>query len=206
MNAGPAVAAMRRGLRAASASLVLVLAACASAPPAVPARDPALVHADIVRRLPDTLADRQGWAGDIQAALAAQRIEANTENICAVLAVTAQESGFVANPVVPDLARLSRAEIDRRAAAAHVPGLLVDAALRLPSSDGRSYGQRLGQARTERDLSVLYEDMIQRVPLGGRLFAGHNPVQTGGPMQVSIAFAEQRADGYPWPRPGSIRD
>ena len=41
--------------------------------------------------------------------------------------------------------------------------------------------------------------------MGGKLFGGFNPVHTGGPMQVSIAFAEQHADGYPYPLDGSIR-
>ena len=36
----------------------------------------------------------------------------------------------------------------------------------------------------------MYEDFIGQVPIGQRLFAGCNPVRTGGPMQVSIEFAE----------------
>jgi hypothetical protein len=45
------------------------------------------------------------------------------------------------------------------------------------------------------------------VPLGKRLFADWNPVRTGGPMQVSIAFAEAhaRSRGYPYPVAVSIR-
>ena len=31
------------------------------------------------------------------------------------------------------------------------------------------------------------------VPMGRTLFGGFNPVHTGGPMQVSIDFAEQQA-------------
>ncbi len=183
----------------------LALAGCASAPP-VPTRPPGDVRDEIVRRMPARVADREGWAADIQAAFAAQRIEPGSENICAVLAITEQESGYVANPAVAGLPRIARAEIDRRAAALHVPRLLVDAALALPSSDGRTYAERLQTARTERDLSELYEDMIGRVPLGRRLFAGFNPVQTGGPMQVGIPFAESKAAGYPYPVQGSIRD
>ncbi|MEG3194254.1 DUF1615 family protein, partial [Lysobacter sp. D1-1-M9] len=44
-----------------------------------------------------------------------------------------------------------------------------------------------------------------KVPLGGRLFDGFNPVETGGPMQVSIPFAEANADRYPYPVHASIR-
>jgi len=150
--------------------------------------------------------DRAGWAADIQTAFAAQRIEPSTENICAVLAVAEQESGYRADPVVAGLPKIARGEIDRRAASKHIPKFLVDAALSIKSSNGNSYAQRLQGARTERQLSEIYEDMIGRVPLGKRLFADMNPVQTAGPMQVSIAFAESHADRYPYPIGGSVRD
>jgi len=52
------------------------------------------------------------------------------------------------------------------------------------------------------------KDLIGSVPLGKQLFANANPVRTGGPMQVSIAFAEQHAKdhAYPYPIGSSIRD
>ncbi len=37
------------------------------------------------------------------------------ENICSVLAVAQQESGYQADPVVPGLSKIARQEIDRRA-------------------------------------------------------------------------------------------
>ena len=81
----------------------------------------------------------------------------------------------------------------------------VMAALQIPSTDGRSYDQRLDDVRTERELSELFEEIIGRVPLGTRLLAQRNPVRTGGPMQVSIAYAQSRADAYPYPVGHSIR-
>ena len=123
-----------------------------------------------------------------------------------MLAVIEQESGYQADPEVVNLPAIARGEIKRRAGALHVPGFMVDSAMKIRSTDGRSYAARLKEVRTERELSGLYEELIGRVPLGGRLFADHNPVQTGGPMQVSIPFAESVARGYPYPVPGSIRD
>ncbi|MBD9436537.1 DUF1615 domain-containing protein [Pseudoxanthomonas sp. PXM03] len=183
----------------------LLVAACATAPPA-PVRPPADTRSEIMRRMPAKVADRERWAADIETAFAAQRIEPNSENICAVLAVTEQESGYVANPAVANLPKIARGEIDRRASALHVPGFMVDAALALRSPDGRSYAERLRAVRTERDLSDIYQDMIGSVPLGRRLFSDYNPVQTGGPMQVGIPFAESNASDYPYPVEGSIRD
>lgn len=156
--------------------------------------------------MPDNVADRSGWAVDIQTAFDAQRIPANSENICAALAVTEQESGFHADPTVPNLPAIARAEINRRAAALHVPALVVDTALKIHSPDGRTYEQRLRNAHTERELSAIYEDLIDRVPLGKRLLADRNPVQTAGPMQVSVTFAEANAESYPYPFSGSLRD
>lgn len=186
------------------AVVLLVLAGCATAPRPV-GQPPQVVRDEVVRRMPANVDDRAGWAADIQTAFAAQHIDPMPENICAVLAVIAQESGYKADPPVANLPAIARREIERRAAAVHVPGFMVDAALKVRSTDGRSYGQRLQTVRTERELSELYEELIGRVPLGGRLFDGYNPVQTGGPMQVSIPFAESNARNYPYPH-DSIRD
>ena len=156
-------------------------------------------------KIPPRVADREGWAADIQRALEAQDLPANVENICATLAVLEQESGYVADPAVPGLGRIARSELERRANAKRIPDLAVDAALRIRATDGRTYGEQLAAARTERELSLIFEDIIGRVPLGQRLFDGWNPVQTGGPMQVSIPFAEANARGYPYPVSHSIR-
>lgn len=183
--------------------LAALLGACATAP-RVPTLDQ--VRADVARRIPGNVSDRQGWATDIAVAMHAQDIAANPENICSVLAVLEQESGYVADPVVPNLARVSRGELERRARAKRIPLFALNTALRLPSSDGRSYADRLAVVRTERELSEVYEDLVGRVPLGKRLFENWNPVQTGGPMQVSIPFAEANDRGYPYQVQGSIRN
>lgn len=199
----PSPPALRRRLAAWLAAALL--AGCASQP-TQPPRSPAQVRAQIVRLMPAGVTDREGWATDIQVAFAAQGIEPQASNLCAVLAVAEQESGFKVDPVVPGLAKIARQEIDRRAAAKHVPGFLVDAALWLKSPDGRRYSERLAAARTEKQLSGIFQDFIGMVPLGKRLFGDFNPVHTGGPMQVSIVFAEAHAQDYPYPVQRSIRD
>lgn len=167
--------------------------------------DPAKVHAQLLRLLPAQAKDREGWARDIQQAFEAQRIAPSKSNLCAVLAVTEQESTFNADPQVPNLGRIARAEIDRRAAAMHVPRLLVDGALNTPSGNGQTYQQRLLAVRSEKQLSALYDEVTARVPLGKTLLGGLNPVHTGGPMQVSVEFAEQHAKDYPYTYEGTIR-
>ncbi|MEP7184414.1 MAG: DUF1615 domain-containing protein [Rhodanobacter sp.] len=182
-----------------------MLAGCASQRTQQPLPAPSETRAQILRLLPAGTSDRQGWAADIQVAFTAQEIAPTTANLCSVLAVAEQESGLHADPVVPGLAKIARREIDRRASARHIPGFLVDAALWLKSPDGRRYSERLKKVRTERQLSEMFQDFIGIVPLGKRLFGDLNPVHTGGPMQVSVAFAEAHSDGYPYPVKGSIR-
>ncbi|MFD0738452.1 DUF1615 domain-containing protein [Lysobacter koreensis] len=191
----------RTGLLGAALAL---LAAC-SAPPPPP--DPAEVRARLLRLLPATLADRNGWATDIQGAFAALEIRPVTPNLCAALAVIEQETGYDHDPVVPGLATIARAEIDRRADRLNVPRFVVRAALAMTSPNGQRYDARLAAVRTEQDLNRIYEEFVESVPMGRRLLGGANPVRTGGPMQVSIVFAERHAQArpYPYPAAGSIR-
>ncbi|MEO5963339.1 MAG: DUF1615 family protein, partial [Thermomonas sp.] len=70
---------------------------------------------------------------------------------------------------------------------------------------GRTFAERIAALRTEQELSALFEELADRVPLGKRLFGRFNPIRTGGPMQVRIDFAARHARGYPYPIDGSIR-
>jgi hypothetical protein len=185
---------------------LLVLAGCAGQRNQEPApRTPAEVKAEIVRLMPAKVPDRQGWATDIYAAFAAQDISPTTQNLCSVLAVAEQESTFQVDPTVPGLGKIARDEIDRRAGKAHIPGMLVSAALAVRSPTGKTYSERLSAARSEKELSAIFDDFIGMVPMGRTLFGGFNPVHTAGPMQVSIEFAEQHAKAYPYPLNGTIR-
>src|ERR1044071_4302994 len=213
---------MRKPVRLAAAVLVL-LAGCAT-PPRGPlpgaqqrsdtpqqrtergavVRGPALVE----ELLPARLADRRGWAEDMYAAMSALRVEPTAENVCAVIAVIEQESSFRVDPAIPGLPELARRELDKRRERAGVPKVVAESALKLASSDGRSYSQLLDAATTERHLSDMFEDFASRVPLGKSLFGDQNPVRSAGPMQVSIGFARLQAAStrYPFPLQGSIRD
>ncbi|WP_409567133.1 DUF1615 domain-containing protein [Pseudomonas sp.] len=187
--------------------LAALLQGCAGHKPAPePEAEPAAVRAQLLRLLPAQVKDRQGWAEDIQTAFSAQHLRADQSNLCAVLAITEQESTFTADPQVPGLGRIAREEIDRRAGRLHIPRLLVDRALNSTSANGKTYQQRLLAVRSERELSELYDDVIAGLPLGRTLFAGLNPVHTGGPMQVSVDFARKHAHGYPYTYSGTLRD
>jgi hypothetical protein len=190
-------------LLAAFGAALGLLAGCAnepSAPTPVPI-DAGDARTNIENSLPRPLPDRAGWAADIQAAFTVLNINATRANTCAVAAVIEQESGFRVDPVIPGLPAMAWREIDKRSEAAGVPRVVVQTALQLNSSTGHSYGDRIDHARTEKDLSDIYEDFIGAVPMGRSLFAEKNPVRTRGPMQVNIAFAEQFAAAHPYPYP-----
>lgn len=185
------------------------LAGCASQTTRhTPQRPAAEIRSQIVLLMPSWAGDANGWASDIQMAFTNLQLEADKSHLCAALAVIAQESGFQAEPEIPGLAKIAHDEIKRRAKQHHIPEFMVEAALRIRSPNGQRYGERLDAVQTERQLSAIFEDLIASVPLGTTLFADANPVDTGGPMQVSIGFAEDFAadHGYPYPVQTSIRN
>jgi hypothetical protein len=140
--------------------------------------------------------------------MAVLEIPLTPDNICAILSVTEQESGFRADPPVPNLGKIAWGEIQKRREKAGIPEMVVDAALGVRSKTGATYRERIEGAKTERQLSDVFEEMIDRVPLGRTFFADQNPVRTGGPMQVSVAFAvaHAKAKRYPYQVVESVRD
>jgi hypothetical protein len=185
------------------AGVVAFLAGCASerSPDNGAAVSPEQARDLIERSLPAGVSDRAGWVNDIYSGFTVQGLQPTHQNVCAVVAVIEQESNFHVNPVVPGLGSKAWKEIDARAEHAGVPRMLVHAALELRSPTGRTYGERIDAARTEKDLSDVYEDFIGAVPLGRRLFSEWNPIRTRGPMQVNVAFAEAYASVRPYPYP-----
>ncbi len=160
--------------------------------------------------LPPNVSDRGGWAEDIATSFAALSIPAEPQKVCAVVAIIEQESGWQVDPVVPGLPNIARREMEKRLERHKIPLAVLEAMLLIKSPNGQTYGERLARVRTERELSRIYEDMIDIVPLGvgGFLFGGMNPVRTGGSMQVNINFAAQlmRERPYPWSNAGSARE
>src|SRR5688500_3378621 len=181
------------------------LAGCAGQRPQITAAEG---RAMVASYMPASLGDKEGWAADIYTPMAVLEIPLTPDNICAILSVTEQESGFKVDPPIPNLAKLSWDEIERQRERIGIPKLVLDAALALESRNGKSYRQRIDAAKTERELSDVFEDMIDRVPLGRTFFGDRNPVRTGGPMQVSVALAIAHAKTrqYPYPVHESMRD
>lgn len=168
---------------------------------------PRLSAAAVTALIPAKVPDRDAWARDVLAALDAYALGAAAPTVCQVLAVIEQESGFRANPVVPDLARIVREELDRKASRLGPLGRKALDELLDEKGPGQklTFRQRLDRVKTERDVDVVFRDLLafyeERYPktywvgdtlsglFGGGNFEELNPITTAGSMQVSVRFA-----------------
>src|ERR1700679_411293 len=85
------------------AILLLLGGLGAEKPESTPAQNTADAKALIEQSQPRNIADRAGWTTDIYGAFTVLTVTPTHENICAVVAVIAQESGFQVDPVIPNL-------------------------------------------------------------------------------------------------------
>ncbi len=181
---------------------------CVTHTPAPQATLPNLSKAEIVRGIPPSVKDREGWAEDILAAIKATNKEPTAERVCAVLAVVAQESGFQVDPVVSELPRIVREGLEKKFERLGILARPAIAALlegKAPDSH-LTFAQRINQLRTERDLDRLFRDLSstyrEKLPgtfavtsalsmlLGKGSLRDLNPVTTAGSMQVKVSFAQ----------------
>ncbi len=211
---------MFRPARAPLLLLLLVAAGChdAPAPPPPAARPPPPLGTVQVRAaFPDGVADPAGWAKDLLAAFSDAGLAPDATRVCGVVAVLQQESGFQADPPVANLGGLVRKRLEEEAekygplGPAAMDRLLQD---RVPG-DRRTFDQRIRRLRTERELDLLFRDMLEAerrehpamvatANLVDTLFRGRrledlNPVTTAGSMQVSVRWAVEYARSRGWP-------
>ncbi len=184
---------------------LLLLVGCASQDKSLPTKSKVAVKTQIQQGLPSYVKNKTRWSEDIYQALSHQKLDLSEQNICSVIAVAGQESNFNADAPIQGLPKIAWGEIYRRAGTLHIPEFVVRTALKISSPNGKSYAERLDQVRSERELSNIFDDLIDSVPLGQRLFGRFNPIHTGGPMQVSVSFAEQHADDYPYEVEDTLR-
>lgn len=173
-------------------------------PPVVPPVKPVILSESqgrnlLERLLPPHIADRQGWSKDIISAFTALKIPYRPDNFCAVAAVIEQESSWQGDPTVPNLPAIVWGKIGERANKYLVPLPVVKAALLKTSPNGKSYKARIDNLRTEREMNLLFEDMSAEASKLGLPMNMKNPIRTGGPMQVSVEFAEAHVKIWPYP-------
>lgn len=191
--------------------LILVLLGLSGCVRKVPLDErPRMTVTEVTERIPEQVTDREGWATDVLAALDERRLPADPETVCQVLAIIEQESGFQADPPVPGLPKLLRSELEKKVEKLGPLGKPALHELLSGKAAGTklTFEQRLGTLKTERDLDVLFRDILhfyeekfpapyKALDLFGALFDASpedfNPVTTVGSMQVSVRFAEELA-------------
>ncbi|OWY38678.1 hypothetical protein CEK28_11310 [Xenophilus sp. AP218F] len=170
------------------------------APPPAPQTKPVPQGRAVVAQLvPAKIRDRQGWINDMDSAFTYLKVPATAENVCALAAVIEQESSWQSDPVVPGLDKIVWGKIEERAHRYLVPLPVVKAALLKTSPNGQSYKARIDNLRTEREMNALFEDIAREATKLGLPLNMKNPIRTGGPMQVSVEFAEAHAKVWPYP-------
>jgi uncharacterized protein DUF1615 len=208
--------------RAALWPALLVVAAATAChepppPPPLPARPPPpLGVAQVKAAFPDGVVDPAGWTKDLLSAFAEAGVVPDATRVCAVVAVLQQESGFQADPPVANLGTLVRTRLHEEAEKYGPvgPAALEQLLARRAPGDRRTFEQRIRRLRTERELDLLFRDMLESerrehptmvatANLLDTLFRGRrledlNPVTTVGSMQVSVRWAVDYARSRGW--------
>jgi Protein of unknown function (DUF1615) len=161
-------------------------------------------------RKAEKVPDSQGWAADMHDVLRQHDLEPSRENVCAAIAIIDQESGFVADPAVPGLGKLSETALREKFGRIPIAGSIALRWLEQTPSSGDSYMSRIRNAKTERDLDLAYrrfvDDMSSRASMGAIVNSGllnkiiedRNEIETAGSMQVSVKFAIKAANRKRW--------
>jgi len=154
----------------------------------------------IIAAEPD-VRDAGGWAKDMHKVFAGLKIAPSEENVCSVIATVDQESGFVANPVVPRLGEISLSGLKKKLDGWSILGTeLLKFWAEAPTSEN-SILDRIRKARTEKDLDLAYRDGMAAAieylgltdllatRLATDILENQNEIRTIGSMQVSVDFA-----------------
>lgn len=177
----------------------------AEAKPAVPALSLEQTNKLIQTAEPNAREPR-AWANDLLAVLKEHGLDQSRENICAVIAIADQESGFVANPAIPNLGKISEQAVIAKLKKFSVLGDGAVLFLNKFPNTSDSFMQRIRKAKTERDLDLAYRDLIgglkqyaQQYKLNwlvdnrfaNSFIESNNEINTIGSMQVAVSFAVQ---------------
>lgn len=160
----------------------------------------------LIKTAEPNVREPRAWASDLLAVLKEHGLDQSRENICAVIAIADQESGFVANPAVPNLGKISEQAVILKLKKF---SLLGDGAVlflnKFPNTHD-SFMQRIRKAKTERDLDLAYRDLISGLKqyaqqyklnwlvnnhFANNLIESNNEINTIGSMQVAVSFAVQ---------------
>lgn len=164
----------------------------------------------LIKAAEKSVVDAQGWAIDLHDVMQQHDFQQSKENICAAIAIIDQESGFVADPAVPGLGKLSEQALRDKFGKVPIGGGIALRWLENNPSPSTSFMTRIRNAKTERDLDLAYRslvdyagkttslDVVFRLGLLNKLIEEKNDIDTAGSMQVSVKFALSEAKKRRW--------
>ena len=164
----------------------------------------------LIRTAEKSVVDAQAWALDLHDVLQQHDFPQSKENICAAIAIIDQESGFVADPAVPGLGKLSEQALREKFNKVPIGGSIALRWLENNPTPQASFMARIRNAKSERDLDLAYRslvdyagkttslDMVLRLGLLNKLIEERNEIDTAGSMQVSVKFALEEAKKRRW--------
>jgi hypothetical protein len=166
--------------------------------------------AKLIKAAEKSVSDPQGWAVDMLDVLQQHDMPQSRENVCAAIAVIDQESGFVADPAVAGLGKLSEQALREKFAKVPIGGGIAIRWLENNPSPDASFMSRIRLAKTERDLDLAYRslidyagkttsmDVVLKLGLLNKLIEEKNEIDTAGSMQVSVKYALTEAKKRRW--------
>jgi Protein of unknown function (DUF1615) len=166
--------------------------------------------AQLIRAAEKSVVDSRGWAFDLLDVLQIHNLPQSRENVCAAIAVIDQESGFVADPAVVGLGKLSEAALRAKFSKIPLGGTMALRWLENNPTPDTSFMARIRKAKTERDLDLAYRslvdyagqttslDKILQLGFLNSLIEDRNEIDTAGSMQVSVKFALDMARKRRW--------
>ena len=136
------------------------------------------------------------WASDIHHALSTLKKQSTADNVCAIVAVIEQESGFKADPAVAGIRQILAKKIAKMESN---PLLSVALNLRMAqaAANGKTFRENMQNIRTERDFEAWYNEFTaEKYTFPGLKYMKmdvNDIVTTAGSMQVSIDYARDVA-------------
>lgn len=187
-----------------------------SVPAVIPFEAQKITSSRLPRAFPsDRVKDREGWARDLWQVMQSHDIPPTHGNVCQILAIIEQESGYNPNPTVPGMGNIvDRWITEQSEKYGKAGGWLMEQAIKgvldtMGEGQSRTFYERLRAAKTEKEVDQIYRDVVAHYRdgwprtlstvefLGGTLTGTTaddlNPITTAGCMQVKVDFAREHA-------------
>ena len=199
---------MEKIILAASFVLLEIFSGCTESVAQPLFRIHSLAEEDVALLIPVRVSHRSDWAKDILKVFTDLHLPSSPSNVCSVLAVIQQETGFQANPAVSGMRRIILSELESKYGKYGKQAVkkMLDVT---PPGERQTYWSRLMTAKTEYDVDrvfreyLIYQEVSHPKLISMATFAGKtfgiddldqlNRITTVGSMQVSVHFSQEQA-------------